>query len=136
MRMTFRFCIIAVLLCIGFNASAADSTGIKLGYTQKRINDNEVLLSIKATVAPGLKLYALNKSDADALYTSIAFDSTASKYLSGKIIENGTSRSENDLSVNAVVNYYNDTVLWQQKINAKKTDSLLLKGTVTYLYKK
>ena len=136
MSIIFRRCIIAVLCFIALNASATDSTGIKWGYVQERINNNEVLLSIKATVPPGMKLYGLNKSDADALYSSISFDSSVNKYLAGTVIENGASKSENDASINAVVTYYKDSVLWQQKVNAKNTDSLVLKGTVTYLYKK
>lgn len=136
MRMIFRFCIIAVLHCFALSVSAADSTGIRWDYVQERINDNEVLLSIKAVVPPGVKLYGLSKTDADALYSSIAFDSSANKYLAGKIVENGASKSENDATINAVVTYYKDSVLWQQKINAKSTDSLVLKGKVTYLYKK
>ena len=136
MRIIFRICVIAVLHCIGLHVSAADSTGIRWGYVQERINDNEVLLSIKAIVPPGVKLYGLSKTAADALYSSIAFDSSANKYLAGKLVENGASKSENDASINAVVNYFKDSVLWQQKINAKNTDSLVLKGTVTYLYKK
>jgi len=136
MRSIFRVCTIAALLCFAFNVSAADSTGIRWGYVHERINDNEVLLSIKAVVPPGVKLYALSKTDGDALYSSISFDSSASKYLAGEIVENGASNSENDTSVSAIVTYYQDSVLWQQKINAKNTDSLVLRGTVTYLYKK
>src|SRR5580765_572162 len=136
MRTLFRVCILAAIHCFALSVAAADSTGIKLDYAQERINDKEVLLSIKAVMPPGIKLYGLSKTDADALYSTIVFDSAANKYLSGKLIESGASRSEDDASLNAVVNYYKDSVLWQQKINAKETDSLVLKGTVTFLYKK
>ena len=136
MRTFFRACIIAALHCFALSVAAADSTGIKLDYAQVRINNKEVLLSIKAIVQPGLKLYGLGKTDADALYSTIVFDSAANKYLQGKWIETGASRSEKDASINAIVNYYKDSVLWQQKINARETDSLVLKGTLTYLYKK
>ena len=113
MRTFFQACILAALNFFALSAAAADSTGIKLNFAQERINNKEVLLSIKAVVAPGIKLYGLGKTDADALYSTVVFDSAANKYLSGKLIESGASRSENDASINAVVNYYKDSVLWQ-----------------------
>lgn len=128
--------IVACLQLVALAGMAADSTRIKFHYQKERISEKEVLLSIKATVTPGIKLYGLSKSDADALYSTIVFDSAAKKYLAGKVVEIGNSRSENDSAVSAVVTYYSDSVLWQQKVNADNPGNLVLKGTVTYLYKK
>ena len=114
---------------------AADSTGVRLSFEKERINGKEVLLTIKAAIAPGIKLYALQRTDADALYSTLSFDSAANKYLRDSVVEKGSLQTEKDVSVDAVVSYYKDSVLWQQKIDANATDSLLLKGTVSYLYK-
>lgn len=136
MRKFVAACIIACFQLFALTVSAADSSGIKLVYNQERINDKEVLLCIKTLVAPGIKLYALQKSEADALYSSITFDSAASKYIAGKLVEKGSAHAEKDPSVEAVVHYYTDSVVWQQKVNATAVDSLVIKGTVSYLYKK
>ena len=135
MKKLFSACFAACLLLSALVASAGDSTGVKLVYSKQRMSDTEVLLSIKAIVAPGIKLYGLQKRDGDALYSTIEFDSAASKYLSGKLIETGKTLSENDPSINAVVSYYGDSVLWQQKIKAKRSDIFVLRGSVACFLK-
>lgn len=127
---------VAFLHAISFSANAADSTGIKLVFDKQRLNDKEVVLSIKALIPAGVKLYSLQKTESDVLYSSITFDSSAKAYLADSVVERGSRQSERDASVEAVVSYYADSVLWQQKVNASTADSLLLKGTVSYLYKK
>ncbi|MGN6399228.1 MAG: protein-disulfide reductase DsbD family protein, partial [Flavisolibacter sp.] len=124
------------LTLIAFSARATDSTTVKLHFDKQRINAHEVLLTIKASVPEGVKLYALQHSETDALYSSISFDSAALQYLTDAVVEKGTRHTEKDPSVDAVVYYFSDTVLWQQKVNAAAGDSLLLKGAVSYLYKK
>lgn len=123
-----------LLLCM-LGASATDSTAVKLAFDQQRLNDKEVLLTIKAVVPQGVKLYGLQKSNEDALYSTITFDSAAQAFLAGKLEEKGAVHTETDPTVEATVNYFSDSVLWQQKVAAPASDSLLLKGTVSYLYK-
>ena len=124
-----------LLTLIAFSVRASDSTVVRLSFDQHRINDKEVLLTIKASIPAGGKLYGLKKAETDALYSSIAFDSAAQKYLSSALVEEGQKHTEKDPSVEATVNYFSDSVLWQQKIKAGISDSLLLKGSVSYLYK-
>lgn len=125
----------ACLYLFGITASASDSTAIKWNFLQERISDNEILLSIRAISTPGIKLYALKKTDSDVLYSTVTFDSSVIRYLNGEVIEKGTRHSERDVTVNAIVNFYEGSVIWQQKINAKKSDSIVLRGSITYLYK-
>jgi thiol:disulfide interchange protein len=136
MKEIYVVCLSVCLLFSALFTSAADSTGVNLSYNKQRVNDTEVLLSIKAVVSPGVKLYAIQKSEGDALYSTIEFDSSDTKYLSGKVIEKGASYSEKDSSVSAVVNYFRDSVLWQQRIKAKNTDIFVLRGTVACFIKK
>jgi thiol:disulfide interchange protein DsbD len=126
-------------LCLtvtGFSVWANDSTAIRLHFEQQRINDQEVLLSIRAVVPQGIKLYGLQNTMDDALYSTISFDSSAQKYLTQQVTEKGISHSEKDASVGAEVRFFSDSVEWQQKIKAGALDSLLVKGAVNYLYKK
>lgn len=124
------------LLLIAFSALANDSTAVKLSFDKQRISDSEVVLTIKAWVADGVRLYALQQSENDVLYSTVSFDSSAAAYLSEKLIEKGEPHSEKDPAVEATVRYYTDSVVWQQKVQAAPGDSLLLKGDVSYLYKK
>lgn len=135
MKKFFAICLVIFLYMPVVNLSAADSTGVKLVYNKQRVNDNEVLLSIKAIISPGIKLYGLQKNTNDVLYSSIAFDSVANKYITGSVIEKGAARSEKDASVNSLVNYFTDSVTWEQKIKANTTEKIQLKGKVNYLYR-
>ncbi|MFT4093039.1 MAG: cytochrome c biogenesis protein CcdA [Niabella sp.] len=136
MKRLFFVCIIVGLNLIALNSIAEDTTDVEFSYTSHRINDNEVMLTIKATIAPGVKLYSLKTGDTDALYSTVSFDTSIAKYLIGSITEHGRRQSETDASVNAVVNFYTDSVLWQQRIHLSKVDSALIKVNINCLYKK
>jgi thiol:disulfide interchange protein DsbD len=116
-------------------AHANDSLAVHFTIDKTRINDTTITVSIKAHIPNGIKLYALQKSSDDALYSSIEFDSSCLKYLSGPVIENGAIEKENDSAIDAPVRYFTDSVLWQQKLKIARTDSLLLRGKIQYMLK-
>lgn len=135
MRVCKRLITVLAVL-ISLSAHAADTAAVHFTFDKQRINDNEILLTIKASVCQGIKLYALQQSQSDALYSTISFDSSASKYLLEKPVEKGIPVTEKDAAVDATVHYYTDSILWQQKIKAGVNDSLVLKGVVNFFYKK
>ena len=134
-----KFLYAGLPLCMVFFAitvKAGDSTGIKWTFAKERLNGGEVTVSIKAFIPAGLKLYALQTSEADALYSTVSFDSVARKYALDSLLEKGQIRMENEAAVNATVNYYTDSALWQQVLKIDADDEVLVKGTINYLYKK
>lgn len=135
MRKLLRQLGLAAVLLFALKATGQDLPGVRFSFDKARINDKEVVVSIKAAIPAGIKLYAIQKKEDDVLYSSIAFDSAFNKYLTGTIDEKGTVRSEQDPSASAPVTYFSDSVLWQQKLQVSNTDSLVLKGTLSYLYK-
>jgi thiol:disulfide interchange protein DsbD len=135
MRKLLRQCLLAAVLLFALEAAGQDLPGVHFSFDKARINDKEVVVSIKANIPAGIKLYALQKKGDDVLYSSIAFDSAFKKYLAGSVDEKGTVRSEQDPSASAAVSYFSDSVLWQQKLQVSNKDSLVLKGTLSYLYK-
>lgn len=136
MKRFFQAGLVLCMILMGFCVGANDSTDLRLSFDQQRINEKEVLLTIKALVPGGVKLYALQQTETDALYSTINFDSTAASHLAGTVSQKGSPRTEQDPSVEAQVNYFMDSVLWQQKVKASASDSLVLKGSVSCLYKK
>ncbi|MCU7548822.1 thioredoxin family protein [Chitinophagaceae bacterium LB-8] len=136
MKKLIRSALAFFLALIVFRAVANDSTDVRLRFDQQRINEKEVLLSIKAAVPKGIKLYGLQKAETDALYSSVNFDSSAHKYLKDHVQEQGSQHTEQDASVGAAVSYFTDSVLWQQAVKAGIEDSIVLKGSVNYLYQK
>lgn len=127
------FC--GLFLFLALSSAASDSTAVKLIFEQERINTEEVVLTIKAIPKNGIKLYALQKRENDALYSAVVFDSSFAKYLDGNVVEKGINKTEKDSTLDVIVNYFSDPVLWQQKIKLLATDSLVVKGHVSYMYK-
>jgi len=129
-----RAIVCTCLLLAVFATNASDSVGVKLTFDKERLNENQVLLTIKATVSAGAKLYALQKTEADVLYSSIQFDTAFSKLLSGSITEVGSLKRVKDSAMNAEVSYFSDSVLWQQKINLDAKEKLVVKGKINFMY--
>ena len=117
------------------NLFSQDSSVI-FSFSKDRVNDKELLLKIKAKLAPGIELFGIQKSDEDPLYSNVAFDSAVSNRLTGSIFSNLNEHNEFDSAVGGQVHYYKDSAVWQQKINASAPDSFLVKGKVSYMYKK
>src|ERR1700712_4529640 len=106
----YSFCI-AVLFSVITAASAfsQDSSAVKLSSSWQRINDKEVLLTIKATVGGNAKLYSVKKLSADAPYSEIVFDSSLNKMLSAEITESGqVKKGKESLLENIEVAYFTD----------------------------
>ena len=130
------FCLNFLFICLCFiSLHAQDKNAVNFTYSKERLNSNEVLLTIKAVVKPGVKLYAIHQVSPDAIASSIVFDAAFSKYLNGVIVEKLIPKTEKDISLNAQVNYFTDSAIWQQKVQVTSNDSIVLKGLFTYMYK-
>ena len=134
-----KYCIAACLFT-GFlfgalvtYAQSADP--VQFSFSNNRLNGDEVQLRVKAAIKPGIKLYALDKVSEDAPYSSFTFDSAAHPSLKGPVTESGSLHQEKDPVLNSPVKYYTDSVSWIQKITVPASDSLLLKGSINYMYK-
>ncbi len=130
-----RICISAFMLLLGNSLFAQDSL-IHFYFSKERLNGQEVLLKFKARIPQGIELFALQKSADDPLYSTINFDSSDQKLLKDSLTTNGVEHNEYDSLVQAPVRFFSDSVEWSQKVKANVNDSFLLKGTVTYMYKK
>ncbi|HSC36233.1 MAG TPA: hypothetical protein VLD19_00125, partial [Chitinophagaceae bacterium] len=75
------FYTLGILLFVSAITKGQDSVPVKFTYTQQRLNDKEVLLSIKAVVGKDGKLFSINKLPGDAPYSSVSFDTTAKAFL-------------------------------------------------------
>ena len=115
---------------------AQDSSAVKFSYNYQRINDSEVVFNIAAKINPGIKLFALQHSPSDVLYSSISFNPSQKKILRDSLFHKGDEQKAIDPSLNSEVHYYTDSVVWKQKVAASLSDSFLLKGTVSYMYQK
>ncbi|WP_114789698.1 cytochrome c biogenesis protein CcdA [Niabella yanshanensis] len=115
---------------------AQDTTAVQLSVDQKRVNKDEVAITITAkTLKPGVALYALQKSPDDAVFSQVSFDSSLAGQLKGDLTEKGNIQSGLDSTLSLNVSYVTDSIQWIQTLNVAETDTLLVKGKATYMFK-
>jgi len=130
-----KLCASLLLIFFTIHSLAQDSSAVKFSYSAQRLNDKEALLIIKGKIAPGIKLFALQTSPGETLYSSIQFDSSLKKMLQDPVLQKGAEQKAIDSSLQTEVHFFTDSVEWQQKILAAATDSFLVKGSVNYMYR-
>lgn len=114
---------------------AQDTTAVQLSVNHKRVNKDEVVVTITAkAIKPGVTLYALQKKPDDAVFSKVSFDSSLTGYLKGKIAEKGNVQSKTDSILSLDVSFVTDSVQWMQTFNVAETDTLLVKGNVAYMF--
>lgn len=131
-----RLAVFLLLIFFAGEVFSQDSLVVKFSYHTHRLNDSEVVLSVKGKIAPGIKLFALQQSPDDILYSSIRFDSSAPLQLRDSLIQKEKIQDAIDPSLQSKIYYFTDSVEWQQKIMALPSDSFLVKGTISYMYQK
>lgn len=115
---------------------AQDTTAVKLSFDQKRINKEEVVVTVTARVLKsGIHLFAIQKKTDDVVFSQVNFDSSVSKYLSGPIVEKGQVQQQNDPTLSVPVSYVTDSIQWEQNMKIPDTDTVLIKGLVNIMFK-
>lgn len=114
---------------------AQDTTAVQLSVDQKRLNKDEVAITITAkAIQPGVTLYALQKSAEDAVFSQVSFDSSLHSYLKGTITEKGKLQSKMDTTLSLNVSFVTDSLQWVQTLKIPETDTLVVKGKATYMF--
>ena len=127
--------LLLLLVPVVLSVIAQDSTAVQFSFDHKRVNKNEVALTITAKVVkPGAQLFTLQKSPEDAVFSQVSFDSSATPYLKGAIVEKGSVQTQTDSVLSLNVAYVNDSVEWIQNLDIPEADTVLIKGKVTYMY--
>lgn len=125
-----------VFIFLTSNAFAQDSYAVHFSYDYQRANDSEIIFRIHAKLSPGIKLFALQQSPDDVLYSTIQFDSSIKKLLKDSITFRGNEQKAVDPSLQSQVHYFTDSVEWQQKISASPADSFVVKGIISDMIQK
>ncbi|HVU54606.1 MAG TPA: thioredoxin family protein [Puia sp.] len=116
---------------------AQDPDFVHFGFTQERINDQEVLLRIKAYVGKDAILYSIVKTFPDGPASAVTFDSSYRSLIKDSIVEKGNILSGKDtLFDNKPVRYVADSLEWQQKLILPKGKSGSIAGVISYMAKK
>ena len=131
-----RLCTFLFLLFVTKNVFSQDSSAVQFTYNTQRLNDSEVVVTINGKINSGIKLFTLQQSPGDALYSTIQFDSSVKKLLIDSVVQKGPEQKATDPSLREEVHFFSDSVTWQQKLSASLTDSFLVKGEISYMFQK
>jgi len=135
--MRYKFLLFVFFIALVQTSNAQDSSLVRFDLLQERINDNEVLIRIKAYVVRGAELYSIAKTSEDIPYSSVTFDSSQRSLLKDNLLEKGNVLSKRDTTFgNATVHFVTDSVEWQQKIAAPKGKQVGIEGKIAYMVKK
>jgi len=94
--------------------------------------NNEVTLTLKASIAPGWHLYSQFIKDGGPIPTRISFDQSFDFMLIGKTEESGNSVKFHDEVYEMEITWYSETVSFFQKIKLNQLASSI-KGSVEYM---
>src|SRR3954468_16393009 len=108
MKPVLVFLSVLIICFVASQTPAQEGNPIQFKYDKEQ-KDGAVTLSLKALIKPGVKLYSIQKTSEDAPYSSISFDSTATKYLQDSIEEKGKAQTETDTTFHTQVKYYSDS---------------------------
>jgi hypothetical protein len=126
-----KYIISALVLTTGFCSNAQILTPVKWAYAAKRINANEAVVLVKATIDKGWHIYSQNVSDGGPAKTTFVF----AKSVEYSVVNNTTEPQplkKYEKAFNMDVTYFENTVVFQQKVKLAK-DKPVIKGTVSFM---
>lgn len=123
--------VIAALI-ISIGAYAQIEHPVKWAYAAKKTSATEVTVFLKATIESGWHIYSLNVKDGGPIKTSFAFTKSPEYSLVGKAIEPKPA-TKFEKSFGMDVSYFENEVVFQQKIKLKSPQASAVKGSLTYM---
>ncbi|MGN8070873.1 protein-disulfide reductase DsbD domain-containing protein [Mucilaginibacter sp. SG564] len=106
-------------------------TPVKWSYGAKKIDNEQAIVLIKATIDKGWHIYSQNVADGGPIKTSFRFDKSGDYTLVGNTSEpKSVSKYEKSFSMN--VQYFEQSVVFQQKVKLKNGQALV-NGTLNYM---
>ncbi len=133
-----KLLLIISLFFLSLTLTAQDIQPVQFSFDKQNNGSGEFILKIKAVPSKGVQLFSIKKIPGDLpVNTNINFDSASITYLMDSITETGLIKTAPDRALNNVVtSFYTDSVEWRQKIKLTSGDSIRIKGSINYYYKK
>jgi len=127
-----RILFLITVLCISTGAFAQIEHPVTWSYAAKRINKNEAVVFLRATIQPGWHIYSQNVKDGGPVKTSIKFTPAKGYALVGTTAEpTPVTKYEEAFKMN--VSYFENTVTFQQKIKLKSASLTAVKGQLEFM---
>ena len=125
---------IITTLVLSFMALATRAqilTPVHWSYGAKKLNNNEAVIFIKATIDDGWHVYSQYVKDGGPIKTTFTFPASPEYTLVGKTIE-PTPITRNEKVFKMDVSFFEHEVIFQQKIKLKAGQATV-KGTLEYM---
>lgn len=114
------------------SAFAQIETPVKWAYAAKRVSPTEAVVLIKATIDNGWHIYSQYVKDGGPVATEFNFAPSKEYTLVGKPSEGKPiTKYENAFKMN--VSYFENAVVFQQRIKLKSPNASVVKGKLTYM---
>ena len=105
---------------------------VKWSYAAKRVSPTEAVVLIKATIDAGWHIYSQNMKEGGPEVTSFTFAPAKNYTLIGKPAEpKAITKYEEVFKMN--VGYFENSVVFQQRIKLKAAGATTVKGKVEYM---
>ncbi|MES2329291.1 MAG: cytochrome c biogenesis protein CcdA [Bacteroidota bacterium] len=131
-----KYFLFTLLLLTGNFSFAQKQELVKIDFNYTRTDSGAVVISMKAIPEPGVKIFALKKSESDLAFSTILFDSSIFPKIKQVPTQEKAPQTQFDKDLQGILNFYTDSVIWKQKIDVRSSDSFLLKGSLICMYKK
>jgi DsbC/DsbD-like thiol-disulfide interchange protein len=123
---------LAALFAMSTGAFAQIEAPVKWSYASKKVSSTEAVVFIKATIQKGWHIYSLNVKDGGPIKTSFEFPASKEYSLIGKASEpTPLTKYEKTFTMN--VSYFENSVVFQQKIRLKSPKASAVKGKLEYM---
>ena len=119
-------------LMITMGAKAQVESHVRWAYAAKKISATEAVVLIKATIDQGWHIYSQNVADGGPIKTTFTFAPTKEYALVGKTSEpKPVTKFEKSFNMN--VSYFENAVVFQQKIKLKSAKASAVKGKLEFM---
>lgn len=120
------------VLMMSAGAYAQIEAPVKWSYAAKKLNNNEAVILLRATIQDGWHIYSQNVKDGGPIKTSFTFAPSKEYTLVGKPSEpKPVTKYEEAFKMN--VSYFEKTVTFQQKIKLKSNKVTAIKGQLEFM---
>ena len=124
--------LILLFTLISLDVSAQIFDPVDWSFTQENISESEIELKFKATIEDGWHLYSQHISDDGPVPTEFSFITTDEYHLLGEMIEDNPIE-EFDPNFEMVLKYFNNEVIFSQKIKVNSSKDFKIVGNVYFM---
>lgn len=129
-----KFSLFVVALLMTVTAAVAQiHNPVKWTVASKKINSKEAVVFVKATIQNGWHIYAQNVPDGGPVPTKFTFNASKDYTLNGGTTPTTKAKSKYEDTFKMNVPYFNQEVVFQQKVKLTGNKATTVSGTVEFM---